>query len=356
MTRKDKYHVCRSCEGDWCWERDLWKHTHCNVCGSQFPRPKTSWNKGTGKTRQWELEWPALPNASQQRNWVSQSAKPAKKVYGALNQVWNFIPEEAQQAIASAGFRVQDRAMAKGMGSPPRVPKVKKALAKERATPPPRSLLQRKWKLPKDFLSRQRKSKRMCSSSWEWSSLLSLLQTSRSFADSASTRCQRALKCCWKSKRSRKKPQKSTLQLKINKTKTTYTDLLTEMQQLQEVLSKQQQEVTALQQELQDRVQAEQPPPGPSLFQTLQDLGVQISDEQAAKLAGFRFQVAEAEDAKLPTESEKDPPPPGNLPTDMDLESPPGLQPSNPNKERNGRSRSPKGGDGDKGKPGDNKV
>ena len=87
-----------------------------------------------------------------------------------------------------------------------------------------------------------------------------------------------------------------------------------------------------------------------------QDLGVQISDEQAAKLAGFRFQVAEAEDAKLPTESEKDPPPPGNLPTDMDLESPPGLQPSNPNKERNGRSRSPKGGDGDKGKPGDNKV
>ena len=150
--------------------------------------------------------------------------------------------------------------------------------------------------------------------------------------------------------------KKSTLQLKINKTKTTYTDLLTEMQQLQEVLSKQQQEVTALQQELQDRVQAEQPPPGPSLLQTLQDLGVQISDEQAAKLAGFRFQVAEAEDAKLPTESEKDPPPPGNLPTDMDLESPPGLQPSNPNKERNGRSRSPKGGDGDKGKPGDNKV
>ena len=266
----------------------------------------------------------------------------------------------------------QDRAMAKGMGSPPRVPKVKKALAKERDTPPPRSLLQRKWKLPKDFLSRQRKSKRMCSSSWEWSSLLSLLQTSRSFADSTSTRCQRASKCCWKSKRSRKKPQqsrkfkvatadlrelilkKSTLQLKINKTKTTYTDLLTEMQQLQEVLSKQQQEVTALQQELQDRVQAEQPPPGPSLFQTLQELGVQISDEQAAKLAGFRFQVAEAEDAKLPTQSEKDPPPPGNLP--MDLESPPGLQPSNPNKERNGRSRSPKGGDGDKGKPGDNKV
>ena len=113
--------------------------------------------------------------------------------------------------------------------------------------------------------------------------------------------------------------KKSTLQLKINKTKTTYTDLLTEMQQLQEVLSKQQQEVTALQQELQDRVQAEQPPPGPSLLQTLQDLGVQISDEQAAKLAGFRFQVAEAEDAKLPTESEKDPPPPGNLPTDMGL-------------------------------------
>ena len=103
-------------------------------------------------------------------------------------------------------------------------------------------------------------------------------------------------------------------------------------------------------------MQAEQPPPGPSLFQTLQDLGVQISDEQAAKLAGFRFQVAEAEDVKLPTESEKDPPPPGNLPTDMDLESPPGLQPSNPNKQRNGRSRSPKGGDGDKGKPGDNKV
>ena len=150
--------------------------------------------------------------------------------------------------------------------------------------------------------------------------------------------------------------KKSTLQLKINKTKAAYTDLLTEMQQLQETLSKQQQEVTALQQELQDRVQAEQPPPGPSLLQTLQDIGIQITEEQAAKLAGLRFQIAGEQDTTLPSTSEADPPPPGNSQTDMDVETPPGLQQVTHNKERNGRSRSPKGGDGDKTKPGDNKV
>ena len=107
MTKMEKYHVCRNCKGDWCWESDLWKHTHCYVCGSQFPRPKLSWAKGAGKAQQAELEWPALPPAGQQRNWVSQSAKPVKKVYGALNQVWNFIPEEGQKAITGAGFRVQ---------------------------------------------------------------------------------------------------------------------------------------------------------------------------------------------------------------------------------------------------------
>ena len=87
--------------------------------------------------------------------------------------------------------------------------------------------------------------------------------------------------------------KKSTLQLKISKTKTAYTDLLVEMQQLQETLTKQQQEVTSLQQELHDRAQAEQPPSHPSLLQTLQDLGVQINEEQAAKLAGFRFHSAQ---------------------------------------------------------------
>ena len=384
MTRKDKYHVCRSCEGDWCWERDLWRHTHCNVCGSQFPRPKTSWNKGAGKTRQWELEWPALPNASQQRNWVSQSAKPAKKVYGALNQVWNFIPEDAQQAIASAGFRVQLDSNAagpgnsKGNGKPSQGAKGEKGPGKGKGYPPAKELAPAQVEIAKGLfesateeqkdvlklmgveqpaqptpdlteLCRQHidalpeSIKMLLEKQTEPEKAPTVTETSRKFKVAAADLRELILK-------------KSTLQLKINKTKTTYTDLLTEMQQLQEVLSKQQQEVTALQQELQDRVQAEQPPPGPSLLQTLQDLGVQISDEQAAKLAGFRFQVAEAEDAKLPAESEKDPPPPGNLPTDMDLESPPGLQPSNPNKERNGRSRSPKGGDGDKGKPGDNKV
>ena len=150
--------------------------------------------------------------------------------------------------------------------------------------------------------------------------------------------------------------KKSTLQLKINKTKTACTDLLLEMQQLQDTLSKQQQEVTILQQELQDRVQEDQPLTGPNLLQTLQDLGIQVSDEQAAKLAVLRFQVAATEEAKLPNEADKGPPPPPKGADDMDLESPPGLQPASKNQERNGRSRSPKGGDGDKGKTGDNKV
>ena len=150
--------------------------------------------------------------------------------------------------------------------------------------------------------------------------------------------------------------KKSTLQLKINKTKTAYTDLLLEMQQLQDTLSKQQQEVTILQQELQDRVQEDQPLTGPNLLQTLQDLGIQVSDEQAAKLAVLRFQVAATEEAKLPNEADKGPPPPPKGADDMDLESPPGLQPASKNQERNGRSRSPKGGDGDKGKAEDNKV
>ena len=66
--------------------------------------------------------------------------------------------------------------------------------------------------------------------------------------------------------------KKGTLQLKINKTKTAYTDLLLEMQQLQDTLSKQQQEVTILQQELQDRVQEDQPLTGPNLLQILRIL------------------------------------------------------------------------------------
>ena len=131
--------------GDWCWERDLWKHAHCSVCGSQFPRPKTAWSKGDGKSRQWETEWPALPSASQQRKWVTQTEKP-KKVYGALNQVWNFIPEEAQQAIASAGFRVQLDANAavqgngKGNGKPAPGSKGEKGPGKGKGHPPYKEL------------------------------------------------------------------------------------------------------------------------------------------------------------------------------------------------------------------------
>ena len=141
--------------------------------------------------------------------------------------------------------------------------------------------------------------------------------------------------------------KKSTLQLKINKTKTGYSDLLVEMQQLQETLTKQQHEVTSLQQELQDRVQAEQPPPGPSLLQTLQELGVQINEEPAAKLAGLRFQIAEGEDTTLPLNSEKE--------TDMDVETPPGLQQAT-QQGKKWTIEIPKGGEGDKAKPGDNKV
>ena len=93
-----------------------------------------------------------------------------------------------------------------------------------------------------------------------------------------------------------------------------------------------------LQQELQDRVQAEQPPPGPSLLQTLQDIGIQITEEQAAKLAGLKFQIAGEQDATLPSMYETDPPPPGNSQADMDVETPPGLQQVTHNRERNGRS------------------
>ena len=299
-------------------------------------------------------------------------------------QEGNFIPEEAQQAIASAGFRVQLDSNAagpgngKGNGKPSLGAKGEKGPGKGKGYPPSKELTPAQVEIAKGFfesateeqkdvlklmgveqpaqptpdlteLCRQHidalpeSIKTLLEKQAEPGKAPTVTETSRKFKVATADLRELILK-------------KSTLQLKINKTKTAYTDLLTEMQQLQEVLSKQQKEVTTLQQELQDRVQADQPPSGPDLLQTLQDLGVQISDEQAAKLAGFRFQVAEAEDAKFPTESEKDPPPPGSLPADMDLESPPGLQSANQNKERNGRSRSPKGGDGDRGKPGDNKV
>ena len=383
MTRKDKYHVCRSCGGDWCWERDLWKHAHCSVCGSQFPRPKTAWSKGDGKSRQWETEWPALPSASQQRKWVTQTEKP-KKVYGALNQVWNFIPEEAQQAIASAGFRVQLDANAavqgngKGNGKPAPGSKGEKGPGKGKGHPPYKELTPAQLETAKGLfesatdeqkevlklmgveqpaqptpdlaeLCRQHidalpeSIKALLEKQTEPEKAPTVTETSRKFKVATADLRELILK-------------KSALQLKINKTKTTYAELLAEMQQLQEVLSKQQQEVTALQQELQDRVQADQPSPGPNLLEILQDLGTQVSEEQAAKLAGFRFQGTETGDTRPLKEAEKGPQPSSNLPGDMEVETPPGLPQSNPNKERNGRSRSPKGGEGEKPKPGDNKV
>ena len=323
MTMSEKYRVCKNCKGAWCWERGLWKHTRCYVCGSQFPKPKLSWAKGAGKAQQAESDWPVLSTAGQQRNWVSQSAKPARKVFGALNQVWNFIPEEAQKAITGAGFKVQTDPSATGPGNG-KEKDVLKLMGVEQPTQPTPDLTelcrQRIDALPESI-------KMLLEKQTEPEKAPTVTETSRKFKVATADLRELILK-------------KSTLQLKINKTKTAYTDLLTEMQQLQETLAKQQQEVTSLQQELQDRVQAEQPPPGPSLLQTLQDIGIQITEEQATKLAGLRFQLAGGEDTALPSTSENDPPPPGNSQTDMDVETPPGLQQVTHHKERNGRSRS----------------
>ena len=159
--------MCRKCEGDWCWESELWRHAKCNLCGAKFPRLKNAQFQGNGRAWQWDLEWPPLSTAAQPRKWTNQATRPANRIYGALNQVWNFIPEEAQQAIASAGFKVQpdsstEAAMAKGTGSPPWESKVRKDKVRGRATPPSRSLHQRSLKLPRDSSSQRRRSRKKC--------------------------------------------------------------------------------------------------------------------------------------------------------------------------------------------------
>ena len=125
--------------------------------------------------------------------------------------------------------------------------------------------------------------------------------------------------------------KKSALQLKLNKTKASYAALLTEMQQMEETLSSQQQAVSALQQELQDRVQSKSVlPANPDLLKLLQELGVQLSEEQKQKI-----NVIFGTEAPL-----KEPPV-----LNMEIDGPPGLlrrEVGKP-KERKDRSRSPKG-------------
>ena len=160
--------MCRKCEGDWCWESELWRHTNCNLCGAKFPKPKNAQFQGNGKAWQWDLEWPPLSTAAQPNNWTNQATRPANRIYGALNQVWNFIPEEAQQAIASAGFKVQPdsstegQGNGKGNGKPSLGIKGEKGQGKGRATPPSRSLHQRRLKLPRDSSSQRRRSRKKC--------------------------------------------------------------------------------------------------------------------------------------------------------------------------------------------------
>ena len=336
--------------------------THIAMCvglsspGQRLPGTRALAKRGSGNLSGQLCQMRASREIglANRQNLLRRCMEPSTRS-GTLFQKKRSRPLPQQVSGFSSTQMPQDWAMAKGMGSPPQGAKGEKGPGKGKGYPPAKELTPAQVEIAKGFfesateeqkdvlklmgveqpaqptpdlteLCRQHidalpeSIKMLLEKQTEPEKAPTVTETSRKFKVATADLRELILK-------------KSTLQLKINKTKTTYTDLLTEMQQLQEVLSKQQQEVTALQQ-LQDRVQAEQPPPGPSLFQTLQDLGVQISDEQAAKLAGFRFQVAEAEDAKLPTESEKNPPPPGSLPNDMDLESPPGLQPSNPNKEK----------------------
>ena len=384
MIKKGRYHVCRKCEGDWCWESELWRHTKCNLCGAKFPKPKNAQFQANGKAWQWDLEWPPLSTAAQPNNWTNRATRPANRIFGALHQVWNFIPEEAQQAIASAGFKVQPdsstegQGNGKGNGKPSLGIKGEKGQGKGKGYPPFKELTPAQIETAKGLFEsateEQQEVLKLMGVEQPTQPTPDLTELCRQHIDTLPESIKLLLE---KQNEPEKAPtvtetsrkfkvatadlrvlilKKSTLQLKINKTKTAYTDLLLEMQQLQDTLSKQQQEVTILQQELQDRVQEDQPLTGPNLLQTLQDLGIQVSDEQAAKLAVLRFQVAATEEAKLPNEADKGPPPPPKGADDMDLESPPGLQPASKNQERNGRSRSPKGGDGDKGKAEDNKV
>ena len=242
--------------GDWCWERDLWKHAHCSVCGWQFPRLKTAWSKGGGKSRQWETEWPALPsNAAVQGNGKG-NGKPAPGSKGEKG------PGKGKGHPPNKELTPAQLETAKGLFelATDEQKEVLKLMGVEQPAQPTPDLAE----LCRQHIDALPESiKALLEKQTEPEKAPTVTETSRKFKVATADLRELILK-------------KRTLQLKINKTKTTYAELLAEMQQLQEVLSKQQQEVTALQQELQDRVQADQPSPGPNLLEILQDLGVQV--------------------------------------------------------------------------------
>ena len=238
----------------------MWKHTHCYVCGSQFPKPKLSWAKGAGKLQQADPGWPVLPPAGQQRNWVSQSAKPARKVFGALNQVWNYIPEEAQKAITGAGFKVQTDPSVpgpgngKGNGKPSQPVKGDKGPGKGKGYPPAKELTPAQAEIAKGLFEsatdEQKDVLKLMGVEQPTQPTPDLTELCRQHIDAPPESIKTLLE---KQTEPEKAPtvtgtsrkfkvatadlrelilKKSTLQLKINKIKAAFTDLLTEMQQL----------------------------------------------------------------------------------------------------------------------------
>ena len=237
---------------------------------AQFPRPKFAWAKGAGKSQQADSDWPTLPPAGQQRNWVSQSAKPARKVFGALNQVWNFIPEEAQKAIAGAGFKVQTDLIApspgngKGNGKPSQPAKGDKGPGKGKGYPPAKELTPAQAEIAKGLFEsatdEQKDVLKLMGVEQPTQPTPDLMELCRQRIDALPesiklllekqsepekaptvTETSRKFQGCYCGFERAHPQEKHSSAEDQRKTKTAYTDLLVEMQQLQETLTKQQQ-------------------------------------------------------------------------------------------------------------------
>ncbi|CAE7263410.1 unnamed protein product [Symbiodinium sp. CCMP2592] len=306
MTGNRAYTVCAKC-GAWVWSDRIGadKLECCKACGQRWPGVKRGPAARVWKDRAVEA---ARPQRSQPRS-------PGPKIHKALLSLWDKFSPEVQQGLVAAGWKPKEESkpepppglpftgflgsMGKGKGKG-KHPEMKDSGAATQAlwasaSPEQKSLLQQLgFQDPNHAEPADLKSLVKAHMDQLPDSLKKAIESLEPRApEPTATELMLSATKKFKSSSSelRQLIQKSAgLQIKIDRAKAVYADLLDQMKNVQTELSDKQSEVTQLQKDLEAKVQsgAESPsvPDKATVLLALTQCGITLSSEQQALLEG----------------------------------------------------------------------
>ncbi|CAE6964915.1 unnamed protein product [Symbiodinium sp. CCMP2592] len=314
------YHVCKKCgPSSWIFQDRVGSNPFCQKCGCQWPKATqqkptavagADWASRNDPVRVWKNKGPRA---------APQKGRPDGKIHRALHSLWEKFTPAVQQGLLAAGWKPKEedkpepppglprksvgggigKGKGKGKQQEQREGDAAQALWTS-ANADQKALLQQLGfndpspsepadlkSLVKAHMDQLPESLKQAIASLEPQTPEQVITATRKFK--ASTNELRQL------------IQKSAgLQVKIDRAKSAYADLLDQMKSVQEELTDKQNEVAALQKDLESRVQSAPEPSAlpckEAVLRALQQCGINLSSEQQALLDCNAMEVEEAKE------------------------------------------------------------